>query len=90
MGITIVEFYATWCAPCKLMTAVIQRAQEKYGNITFVRIDVDKETGVAAENTITVIPTMKFFKGDKSFGTHVGVMGEGALEQKIQEMTNGD
>ena len=90
MAITIVEFYATWCTPCKLMTAVIQKAQMKYKDITFVRVNVDKETGVAVENDIMAIPTVKFFKDDKSFGTHVGVIGEGALEQKIEEMCNAD
>ena len=57
--IEVLDFYATWCGPCRRMAPVMEQMESKYGDkITFRRIDVDQETQLAQEYNIVSIPTL--------------------------------
>ena len=71
-GMVIVDFFATWCGPCKMLTPVIEKMSSNYPDISFVKIDVDECPNISKEYGIMSVPTLlKFIDGnlvDKKIG----------------------
>lgn len=62
-GMVLVDFFATWCGPCKMLTPVLEELQTKYqGKIEIVKVDVDQEQDLAAKYQVMAVPTMLLFK----------------------------
>lgn len=69
----LVDFYATWCGPCKMLAPTIEEiAQENEGKIKVGKIDVDKEQNLAIKFGVNVIPTVMAFKDGKLLDKSVG------------------
>ena len=65
-GYALVDFWATWCQPCRLMAPVLESAEQQLGDkINFVKVDVDEQQQLAAEFDIMSIPTLVVFKDGK-------------------------
>lgn len=80
----VIDFYATWCGPCKKLAPRIEKMEKKYGDkVLFEKIDVDKNPLLAKDYEIESIPTLIFMKPDGSYDRTVGVMSESELEAKI-------
>ncbi len=62
-GVVLVDFYGTWCPPCKLLDPVVEKLAEDYaGRVAFCRINVDEHSEAAVDNTVEDIPTLVFFR----------------------------
>jgi thioredoxin 1 len=62
----LVDFYATWCGPCKLMGPILQRNKGQYGRrITILKIDVDKNPEISHQFEVQGVPTLMIFKQGK-------------------------
>ena len=62
-GYALVDFWATWCPPCRMMAPVLESAEQQLGDkINFVKVDVDEQQQLAAEFDIMSIPTLVVFK----------------------------
>jgi len=86
-GIVIVDFYADWCGPCKMMAPVFEEAQAEYeGRALFAKINVDESKEIAIENKVMGIPTLIFFKDGKIAERVTGVIDKGALYGKIDSL----
>jgi len=73
-GKVLVDFWADWCMPCKMLAPVIEQlAQEHSGTVTVAKVDVDKEGSVAARYGIRSIPTVILFKDGQEAKRFVGV-----------------
>ncbi|HEY3389531.1 MAG TPA: thioredoxin [Prolixibacteraceae bacterium] len=71
----LVDFYADWCAPCKMMAPIMQQvSREMEGQLKVIKVDVDKNEEVARKYQIRSIPTMILFKNGKVLWQGVGVM----------------
>jgi len=82
----LVDFYADWCAPCKMMAPVLlQVSKEMEGKVKVIKIDVDKNEEVARKYQIRSIPTMILFKNGKILWQGVGVMQADQLKAIIQK-----
>lgn len=69
----VVDFWATWCQPCKMLAPVLDDLAEKYsGKISFVKIDVDQNPKTAAKYSIMSIPTLLVFKNGQPVSHIVG------------------
>ena len=83
----IVDFWAEWCMPCKMMTPVMDEiAKEFDGKIKVTKINVDENNKMAADLTVMNIPTFIFFKDGQQAGRVSGVVSKKDLIKKIEEL----
>jgi thioredoxin 1 len=83
----LVDFYATWCPPCKLLGPIVDGLAKKYsGKVTFYRVDVDKNRELAGKFNIQAIPTCKFFKRGKLVDDTTGLVTEEELRSKLDKV----
>lgn len=76
----LVDFFATWCGPCKMMTPVLDEvSSEVAGKAAVYKVDVDKDPQLAQQFGIMSVPTMIVFKGGKPVNQFVGVQPKQAL-----------
>lgn len=82
----LVDFFATWCGPCKVMSPTIEAlGKELIGQARVLKIDVDKNEAVANEYRIQSVPTLIIFKKGEAVWRIPGVMEKGALLQQIKK-----
>lgn len=80
----LVDFYADWCGPCKMMAPVIDKlAAEFEGKAKLGKCNVDDNMSLASEYKISSIPNMKIFKGGEVVDSIIGATSEGAIRDKI-------
>lgn len=82
----LVDFYADWCGPCKMMTPVMEEMAEKYaGRIKVGKLNVDSSPAAAAGYRVMSIPTMLLFVNGEIRETIVGAVSAGELVQKLEQ-----
>ena len=80
----IVDFWAEWCGPCRAVAPVLDRiAEERAGEITIVKVNIDEEPGLASRYGVQSIPTMILFKDGAPAKATVGAQPKGALEKSL-------
>ena len=83
---TLVDFYATWCGPCKAMSPVLDQAKKVLGDkVRILKIDVDKNPAVANKFMVRGVPTFILFKNGELIWRFSGGMNMGSLVKKIEE-----
>lgn len=75
--LVVVDFFATWCGPCKVIAPKIIEMSGTYPNADFYKIDVDELQETAAEQGITAMPTFKLYKGGEEVETVIGANPQG-------------
>ena len=81
----LVDFYADWCGPCKMMGPIVKALAEKYdGKVKVGKINVDDQPGLAQKYRVMSIPTFVLFKDGQDVGTFVGGMSQKDLEAKLE------
>jgi thioredoxin 1 len=82
----LVDFFATWCGPCKTMAPVLKQVKEEIGdNATIVKVDVDKNTKAAQEYQVQGVPTFILFKNGKPLWRQSGVIPKSGLVNIIKQ-----
>ena len=83
--LVIVDFWATWCGPCRMLSPILDEVEEEMPDqITVVKVNVDDADEVAAQYRIMSIPTLLFFKNGELVDKTVGAMPKPALVEKIK------
>lgn len=81
----IVDFWAEWCAPCRMMAPILEEISKEYeGKIKVGKLNVDENPTVAGEYRVMGIPTLLFFRSGKLVDKVVGVVPKKALQDKIE------
>ncbi|MPQ43324.1 thioredoxin [Clostridium tarantellae] len=84
-GVVVVDFWATWCGPCKMIAPVIDELASEMKDVKFVKVDVDQNPSIAGKFQIASIPTLMMFKNGKPVDTLVGFRPKSALEETIKK-----
>ena len=83
-GVVLVDFFAVWCGPCKMIAPVLEQLSEKYaGKASIYKVDVDESMALAAKYGIQAVPRMILYKDAEPVQTHVGFAGAPQSEQLI-------
>ncbi|MDP4120215.1 MAG: thioredoxin [Bacillota bacterium] len=69
----MVDFWATWCGPCRMVAPTIEEIAEEFEDVTVAKIDIDEYGSLAAEYDVQSIPTVVFFKNGEEIHREVGV-----------------
>src|SRR5580700_6764170 len=83
-GITLVDWWAAWCGPCRAFGPVFDAASEQHSDITFGKIDTEDQQGLAAAAQITSIPTLMAFRDGVLVFSQAGALPAASLEKLIE------
>ena len=81
---TIVDFYADWCTPCKMMSPIIDNIAEETDNINVGKLDIDEEENIAIKYNVMSIPTIIIFKDGKEIKRFVGVTNKEVILNELK------
>lgn len=73
-GVVLVDFFATWCPPCKMLSPVLEEISESRSPYSIVKVNIDENLNISSEFNIEVVPTMLVFKDGKVVDKAVGYM----------------
>lgn len=83
---TIVDFYASWCGPCKMLAPVLEKIKIRYADSLKVeKIDIDKYPDIASKYEIMSVPTLMFFAGEELVRRETGFLPEEKLVEIIEK-----
>ena len=89
-GITLVDWWASWCGPCRTFAPVFQAASEEHGDVRFGKIDTEDQQELATAAQITSIPTLMAFRDGILVFSQPGALPAPALEQVIKAVRDLD
>jgi len=89
-GITLVDWWASWCGPCRMFGPVFQTASEKHQDITFGKIDTEDQPALSAAARISSIPTLMAFRDGILVFSQPGALPAASLEKLIQAVRDLD
>lgn len=85
--LTLVDFFASWCGPCKMMHPILEQLKEKMGDdIRILKVDVDKNEALSMQYRIQSVPTLMLFKKGEMLWRQSGAMSLNDLMQKISQL----
>lgn len=85
-GTVVVDFFATWCGPCKMLSPVYKSlGEEMKDSAEFLKVDIDQSMELAQRFTVTTVPTVIVFKDGKEMDRLVGFIPKNNLKEKVEQ-----
>ena len=82
----LVDFYADWCGPCKMLAPVLEGLSEKMDKVTFYKVNVDASSDLAGRYGIQAIPNLVIFKDGKAVDQITGFVPEGEIVSRLEKV----
>lgn len=83
----LVDFWAEWCGPCKMLAPTLDELADEYvGKVKIAKLDIDNSPNLAAQFGVTSIPTLLFFKGGEIQNQMLGAKGKSALKGELDRL----
>ncbi|MBI3211146.1 MAG: thioredoxin [Simkania negevensis] len=81
-GVTLVDFFADWCGPCRMLTPILEDvSQEMHKQVNFGKLDIDQSFKIAGTFQVTSVPTLILFKNGKEVGRLVGLRDASTIKE---------
>jgi thioredoxin 1 len=87
-GTTVVDFWAEWCGPCKMLTPILEELDNEMNGISFYKVDADANSDLALELQITSIPTIIIYKNGEIIGRNQGAKPKVLMRKFIEDVIN--
>lgn len=84
-GNVVVDFFAQWCGPCKMLSPLMEEISKDYPDVTFVKVDVDENEDLAVEFKIMSIPNVYFLKNGEVVNSFLGCLQEGQIRELLDK-----
>lgn len=84
-GVVLVDFFANWCGPCRMMSPILEELDNQIDNLTVIKVDTDKEQQLAIKYGIQSIPNMIIFKDGKPIDQVIGFHPKEDMEEIINK-----
>ncbi len=84
-GKVLLDFFATWCGPCNMLTPVIEELEKDRPDVKFIKVDVDELPELAAKFSVYSIPTLVYFENGEEKRKRLGYAPKAALEKFLNE-----
>lgn len=85
-GVTVVDFWASWCGPCRMLSPIVEELAGEMTGVKFVKVNVDEEPALANQFRVDAIPTLVMLKDGKLADQTVGLQGKAELRAKIEKV----
>lgn len=82
-GVVLVDFFASWCGPCKMLSPIIEELANEMTDVKFVKIDVDEQNELASKYGVMSIPTMLVFKDGHIINNAVGFRSKEDIQKMV-------
>ena len=83
----VIDFHATWCGPCKILSPILEELQEEMEEVEFVKLDVDQFPEISGANQVMGVPTVLIIKDGEIKDRFVGVQPKETIKEKILAIT---
>ena len=81
----LIDFYADWCGPCKILSPIVEEVSSQYEDVKFVKIDIDSNQDIANDYMITSIPTLVYIKNGEEQNRVLGAVDKATVETLIEK-----
>lgn len=83
-NLIVVDFFATWCGPCRMMAPIFEDASKQIGEVSFFKVDVDESPKTAKQFGVMSIPTLVAIKNGKEVARNVGLLNREDLQEFVE------
>ena len=83
-GVVVVDFFATWCGPCKMLAPVFEELSQEMSEAKFFKVDVDQALDIARKFSITTVPTVIIFKDGQAVDKMIGFLPKEHIKAKVE------
>jgi len=87
-GVTLVDFFATWCGPCKMLSPILDELSEEMSDVKFIKVDTDQNMNLAQQYNIMSIPAVFLFRDGEVIGSFVGMQPKNSVKSFIEQHLN--